>query len=183
MPIRDGDAGDPGRGQSGPIGVLAQGRTCEIEQDRVGIANSKPEPDRAAVARDQERIAELVAHVGADPRLGQARRPVLIEQRKQRIGRANREAAAARQDVLDRIQGNRLLMPWTPPAPIPTDDGTPPNSVAPLFLIVPSCHELASVRGPGDSRQITTSIDACRVGRKGKAEIGGLVDVDRRAIE
>ena len=94
---------------------------------------SKPEPDRAAVARDQERIAELAAHVGADPRLSQARRPVLIEQRKQRIGRANREAAAARQDVLDRIQGNRLLMPWTPPATIPTDDGTPPNSIAPLF--------------------------------------------------
>ena len=70
--------------------------------------------------------------------------PVLIEQRKQRIGGANGEAAAARQDVLDRIEGNRLLMPWTPPALIPTDDGTPPYFVAPLFL-VPSRHELPSV--------------------------------------
>jgi hypothetical protein len=74
-------------------------------------------------------------------------------------------------------------MRWTTPAaPIPEEDGTPPYSIASLFPIAPSSHELTSVRGPGDTRQITI-IDGRRVCRKGKAEVGGLVDVDRMAID
>src|ERR1700730_12414092 len=107
LPIGDSDAGDLRGSQSRHIGILAQAGTHEIKQNRARVAGLESEPDLVSVPRDLERITALLAQVGGDARLAEARRSVPIEHGEQRIARANHEARPARQDVLYRIQSDR----------------------------------------------------------------------------